>query len=378
MWRSSAAAPPARCSPYRLAERGREVVVLERGLHVDPSQFTEDERRQFSNLYSDGGLQLSSDARFQVLQGMCVGGSTVVNNAVCFDLPDHVLDRWNDRDGLDAGLDAAELQRSFTRLRDWLPVISQADNERLGRGGLKLIDGIERLGIGQGPATTTSSARTSATTASVAATATSAARSASKLSALDTTLPRAQRDFGEDGVRILAECLVERVSGANGGSPALECRLSDGRPLKVSADTVVLASGALASSLILQRSGLGETDRGQLPELQHGCADDRRVRREARRLRRTPDLALPPPAARGRARDRELVQPGRVAGAVHAGVVLRPLPQHAPLRPHGLRRIGRRDAVGRLGPARVPRSRHAARVRAGRGRPAATARRAWS
>jgi choline dehydrogenase-like flavoprotein len=242
---------------YRLAERGREVVVLERGLHVDPSQFTEDERRQFSNLYSDGGLQLSSDARFQVLQGMCVGGSTVVNNAVCFDLPDHVLDRWNDRDGLDAGLDEAELQRSFTRLREWLPVISQADNERLGRGGLKLIDGIERLGIGQGPGDYDVVSANISDDCFGCGYCNIGCPFGKKLSALDTTLPRAQRDFGEDGVRILSECLVERVSGANGGSPALECRLSDGRPLKVSADTVVLASGALASSLILQRSGLG-------------------------------------------------------------------------------------------------------------------------
>ncbi len=42
---------------HRLAERGREVVVLERGRHVDPSDFTEDERVQFSNLYADGALQ---------------------------------------------------------------------------------------------------------------------------------------------------------------------------------------------------------------------------------------------------------------------------------------------------------------------------------
>ncbi|MBA2506741.1 MAG: GMC family oxidoreductase [Thermoleophilaceae bacterium] len=29
---------------YELASRGREVLVLERGRHVDPSEFTEDER----------------------------------------------------------------------------------------------------------------------------------------------------------------------------------------------------------------------------------------------------------------------------------------------------------------------------------------------
>ena len=37
---------------YRLAEAGREVVVLEGGKHVDPRDFTEDERVQFSNLFA--------------------------------------------------------------------------------------------------------------------------------------------------------------------------------------------------------------------------------------------------------------------------------------------------------------------------------------
>ena len=108
---------------YRLAERGREVVVLEGGKHVDPRDFTEDERVQFSNLYADGAMQMSKDARFQVLQGKCVGGSTVVNNAVCLDIPPRTLKRWNDPDGLDAGIDEERLMKSFKRLRKWLPVL---------------------------------------------------------------------------------------------------------------------------------------------------------------------------------------------------------------------------------------------------------------
>ena len=49
-----------------------------------------------SNLYADGAIQLSRDLRFAVLQGMCVGGSTVVNNAICFDPPPDVLEYWNE------------------------------------------------------------------------------------------------------------------------------------------------------------------------------------------------------------------------------------------------------------------------------------------
>src|SRR5919202_3277208 len=104
---------------YRLAEAGRQVLMLERGKHVDPSDFSEDEMEMFSELYADGALQLSRDFRFQVLQGSCVGGTTVVNNAVCFDLPEHVLRAWNDPHGLDAGLDEERLQESFREIRGW-------------------------------------------------------------------------------------------------------------------------------------------------------------------------------------------------------------------------------------------------------------------
>ena len=41
----------------------------------------------YLKLYNEGALQVARDFRFQVLQGMCVGGSTVVNNAICFDPP---------------------------------------------------------------------------------------------------------------------------------------------------------------------------------------------------------------------------------------------------------------------------------------------------
>ncbi|MCW3065275.1 MAG: family oxidoreductase [Solirubrobacterales bacterium] len=136
---------------YRLAERGRDVLVLERGRHVDPTDFTESESTQLGQLYADGALTLSKDFRFQVAQGMCVGGSTVVNNGVCFDLPDRVLDRWLDADGLDAGLDAAALRASFVRLRDFLPVVPMRATGPLNPGGAKFVEGVRRLGLNHAP-----------------------------------------------------------------------------------------------------------------------------------------------------------------------------------------------------------------------------------
>ncbi len=244
----------------RLAERGREVLMLERGRHVDPADFGEDERAQFANLYADGGMQMSTDARFQVLQGRCVGGTTVVNNAVCFDLPEHVLERWNDGNGLDAGLDEDELAAAFGRLREFVPVNRQTSRRTLAGGARKFREGIEALGLDR-------SGDFDVVEANIAdclgcGYCNIGCPFGRKLSALDHALPLAQERFG-DGVQIYSECEVRKVTPSNGSAAGLECRLSDGSTLRVSANAVVLSAGALASSLILQRSVIGGDNAGR-------------------------------------------------------------------------------------------------------------------
>ena len=241
---------------HRLASRPDEpeVVILERGEHVDPSRFGEDERKQFAALYADGGMQMSTDARFQVLQGMCVGGTTVVNNAVCFDPPEEVLERWNDPNGLDAGLDLAELKDSVKAVRKFVGVERQEQNEHLGPGSAKFEEGVKALGLDKtGDFDVVEANIHNCLGCGYCNIGCAFGR---KLSALDTILPNAQQ-VDKDRVRIFSECEVERVSRSNGRADGVECRLSDGRRLKVSAKTTVISAGAIASSLLLQRSDLG-------------------------------------------------------------------------------------------------------------------------
>ena len=237
---------------YKLAEAGREVVLLEGGKHVNPRDFSEDERVQFANLLNDGGLQMSTDTRFQVVQGKCVGGSTVVNNAVCYDIPPHTLQRWNDTDGLDAGIDQDRFLKSFDHLRHWLPVYSQEDNKYLEEGGSKMAEGIKELGLdGEGgvvDANIKDCLGSGYCNIGCAY--------GKKLSALDNILPRAQRDF-PGAVRIFSECLAESIRTRGKRATEVRCTLSDGRTLRVAAKTVIVSGGALASSLLLQRSNLG-------------------------------------------------------------------------------------------------------------------------
>ena len=102
---------------YRFAQTGRRVLVLERGPHVDPRDFTDNEVGQYLRLYNEGALQLATNFSLQVLQGMCVGGGTTINNALCLPPPGPVLDVWEKR-----GVDRAGLEAAIDEIRTLLEV----------------------------------------------------------------------------------------------------------------------------------------------------------------------------------------------------------------------------------------------------------------
>lgn len=245
---------------YRLAEAGRRVVVLERGRHMDPSEFTENEIVQISSLYADGALQLSRDFSFQVLQGMCVGGSTVINNAVCFDLPPHVLARWNGSK-LDAGLDEGRLADSFLEVRKLLQV-NRNPSRHLQGGAGKFLDGLHALGLDGEPHDS----------GVVAANIVNCPGSGycnigcpfgTKLSMLDKVLPEGQGRFGVDRLRVLPECRVERIETGDGRAQGVLARLADGRGVRVEGETVVVSAGAIASSWLLMQSKIAKDRAGR-------------------------------------------------------------------------------------------------------------------
>jgi choline dehydrogenase-like flavoprotein len=235
---------------YCLAECGRSVMVLEAGRHVDPSQFVEDEIPQISRLYADGALQLTRDFSFQVLQGRCVGGTTVVNNAVCFDMPDDVLDRWNGPE-FDTGLDPGRLAESFLATRRLMRVARQP-GDILNRGAGKFTEGVARLGLDRPPY------EFDVVEANIAGCLGSGYCNigcpfGAKLSMLDTVLPDGQRLFG-DRLQIVPECTVERITHGGGVADGVVAALADGRRIRFRPRTVVVAAGTIASSWLLWES----------------------------------------------------------------------------------------------------------------------------
>jgi choline dehydrogenase-like flavoprotein len=251
---------------YELAAAGHDVLVLERGKYVEPRHFSENEVEMIGKLYADGVMQQTEDFRFTVLQGSCVGGSTTVNNAVCFPTPEPVLARWNDPAQHDAGLDLGLLRASMGHIEKFLSVDPQpTDKGILNPSGVRYLEGVRAAGA---------DVDAQVVNANIKACAGSGycnigCKWGPKLSMLQTALPWAQA-LPRGEVRIVAECEVEQLvtlSGKPKRVTALRGKLSDGRTLTVKADRFVLAAGTIASSYLLQRSGAGR----ELPVGKHVC-----------------------------------------------------------------------------------------------------------
>lgn len=261
--------PGASIMAKGLAERGKRVLMIERGEHTDPSQFNEDEIDMVSRLYADGALQQAADFRFQVIQGSTVGGSSVVNNAVCFDTPLNVLDRWNDRNGIDAGLDLDRYVQCNKRVNEMIGV-HRIDNtpstmsreEYLNPGGKKFLLGLERAGYGSAPHVARSVSANIQQCVGCGY-CNIGCKWGKKLSMLNNILPQAQEKAGAENFQIIAGCEVMKLKSKGGKITSLVGGFRNGRKIEVRGKTFVVAAGAISSSLLLERSGIASGRAGK-------------------------------------------------------------------------------------------------------------------
>jgi choline dehydrogenase-like flavoprotein len=240
---------------YELAKAGYDVLVLERGRYVKPSDFDDNEVEMIGRLYADGVMQQTEDFNFTVLQGSCVGGSTTVNNAVCFRPPPKVLATWNDPSLHDAGLDAAALMASVAEIEKFLPVVSQADVERLNPSAPRYTEGAKAAGLWP-EELEVEPVRANIVDCEGCGYCNIGCKYGHKMSMLDKTLPEGQR-LRKGRLRIVADCEVERirtVSGRPQRVDGLVAKIRDGRRVRITARRYILAAGAVGSSYILLRS----------------------------------------------------------------------------------------------------------------------------
>lgn len=238
------------------AAAGLRTVLLEAGAKVEPGEMTRDAPRFLARNYWEGGLRLiEGPAPIPSMQGRCLGGSTVVNSAIMFKLPDRVRRTWAEEDGLGGMLDPA-LDRAFERVFARTGV-SATPMSIQGRRNTIVGDALTAMGLPNGPlprAVVGCKGSGDCITGCF-----EGAKQSVDRSWIAPALA--------DGLQVYTGCEVERVHARGRQVTGVSGVVIDpdgwrrlGR-FTVNAPRVILAAGVMATPCILQRSGINP--RGQ-------------------------------------------------------------------------------------------------------------------
>ncbi len=232
----------------RLARPGVKVVVLESGSYVDAVEFDQKEANMLPLLFKDGGAQLTMDFSMTVAQGRCLGGSTVINDAICFPPPEPVLEEWVEKTGVD-GLSWSSLRPHVEKIWSQLGV-AQVPPSQIKGHNLKLKQGCDALGIVKHAP----NFRNCHDCCECGVCHLGCAYD-TKRSMLVTAIPEALKN----GAEIYCDCEAWKIVFRGNRAVKIEASMilpggRDERLLTVTAKTFVIAAGTIASSGLLRRS----------------------------------------------------------------------------------------------------------------------------
>ncbi len=235
---------------FELAKQGKSVVMIEAGRYVPSTEFNERLAEMFGKLFQDKGAQANTDGDFLILQGRCLGGSTVVNGAVCFRMPDDVLEEWHRDHGLTT-YTRERLSRAYEKVEKRLSVHVNLPHE-INANSRILERGCTSLGWSHRPL--------SRNTKDCALTGFCVQGCATdrKQSMLVTYVPWAL----EKGARVFVDSTVEQIltdGGRATGVLATMRRPDTGETvsnLRIDAARVILAAGTVQTPILLMKSGL--------------------------------------------------------------------------------------------------------------------------
>ena len=138
---------------YNLAGHG-EVLVIEAGPHVPSPAMSFEERAMGAKLYKHGTLQTTTDNDIIIFQGRNVGGSPTINNGICLKMAGEPLHNTTTSDpfarwiALGADIGAQNLANAYADVANDLS-LSPA-SERMSRGnGTHLVDGWKAFAQGR-------------------------------------------------------------------------------------------------------------------------------------------------------------------------------------------------------------------------------------
>lgn len=229
-----------------LSERGYKVILLEEGGYYTSKDFNQREDRMYPLLYKDRLAQLTKDGAIAVMQGRCVGGTTVINNAICFRPPEEVLDIWR-RDFGVKGLSYDELVPVFEQVEKVINVY-QHPLEDLNEHQRLLYEGSRAFGYRGAPFMRNVKDCVKCGCCMVGC---SFDR---KQSMILNYIPMALKY----GTRLMPNAKADRILVKDGKAIGVECSMN-GKKFRIDSKAVVLAAGAINSPQLLLKSKIANS-----------------------------------------------------------------------------------------------------------------------
>jgi len=228
---------------WEAAKRGLRTLVIERGPYVRAEDLTHSELEMIPHLYKDGGLQLNTAMDMFIMQGSCVGGSTVISNMVLLRASDDVFATWR---GLGADVSTEAMRAAYDDVEMRLGAC-EPDDDVVSRTSHLFMDGARAIGR------TPRWMKKSLGKCRGCGNCNVGCSFGAKRDALTTYIRWAE----DAGARVLPDTNVEAITHRNGRVTGLRCTTGRRRePLEVRARQVVVAAGAVGSSALLLASGI--------------------------------------------------------------------------------------------------------------------------
>ena len=237
-----------------LAQRGRDVLLLEIGPHRKAEDFTRWEAKATHDLWWPLRFaQLQNGEPFAFLAGRCVGGTTTINSKVALRVHDRDVAKWHPATGLTSDgstpFSRADLDPYYERVEQVLGVRERADWTK---SVYTVEAGFKALGAELHPVTSYTDPNCSSCGSCLQGCATNAGKST-----MNTYIADA---LARGGLELRADAAVERVlvEDSEDGPQATGVEYVDptGERRTVRAGAVVVAAGSLNTPQLLTRSGL--------------------------------------------------------------------------------------------------------------------------
>lgn len=233
----------------RLTAAGQSCLMIEAGRHWHSDAFPLPELTQ-GQLFWNQGMEFTTDGRMMVLRGKGVGGSSVVNQALLDHAPEAATARWGAKTGMSWLEDGTLRCRSEALLKSGRFQHRVIPEEANNRNAKHFLAGMAATGH-RARQLRRAQAECGWDEGQNCMDCLGGCPRRSKQSALVTTIPRAEAR----GLRILAETEVDALSELRDGVTLMLRRA--GRRHHLRAAHVVLTAGAIGTTAILLRSGLG-------------------------------------------------------------------------------------------------------------------------